>query len=135
MNDFNHQNQNYDYPPNGNANPYQQYYQPNSNPNSYEQNNYQSPNPEFEKRAREIKTLGIGSIVLSILCTCCCSFIGILAGAVGLTRANELEKYFEMLSPMAKYDLNSGKKCCMIGIALGWICFIINMILNHDWYF
>lgn len=129
MNDFNYQNQN------NNQNPYQKYYDQNVNQNFYEQNDNQPPDPELEKRAREIKTLGIGSIVLSILCTCCCSFIGMIAGVVGLAKANELEHYFDMLSPIAKYNLDCGKKCCIAGIAIGWICFIIQMILNHDWYF
>ena len=131
MNDFNYQNQN------NNQNAYQKYYEPNSNQNfqESEQDYSQSLKNEFEKHAREVKTLGIGSILLSILCTCCCSFIGIIAGVAGLKKANDLEKYFDMLSPIARYNLDSGKKCCIAGIAIGWICFIIQMILNHDWYF
>lgn len=123
---FDNQNHNYGYPPNYEQNPY------NQNHHQFQNNQI---DPELEKRAREIKTLGIGSIILSTLCMCCCPFMGLITGIIGLVKVNELQSYFGMLSSHGLENVHVGKACSIIGIALGWIGFIINLFLQYDGFY
>ena len=130
-------NQNYNngYPQNPNPSPdyNQNYNQQNQNPYNGYPNNYNNMagvDPELEKKASTIKTLGIVSIVTSVVLMCCCTIVGPVVGIVGLVQANNLNQSMNMLSPQSQDNLKNGKLMCIIGIVLGAIGILVNIILS-----
>lgn len=84
------------------------------------QYNYQVPSdPQIEKDANTSKILGI----VSIVCALCCTIAGIIVGAIGFVKANNVQNSMDA-SEKAKSDANVGKICSIIGIVLA----VLNMI-------
>lgn len=132
-NHFDNQNQdnNYGYQQNMNQNPYEQ----NPYGQNYNQFDYNQTDPELEKRAGTVKTLGIVSTVLGAISLCCCPIAAPIVGAIGLVKANNLQSSFGMLSPQGQKNVNTGKICAIIGIVLGILGFIANLILQYSGFY
>ena len=80
--------------------------------------------PEADKRANTTKILGI----VSIVCSFCCTYAGLIVGIIGLVKVNKLSAFPE-LSPSAQSDAKIGKICSIIGIAISVVTIIFNIIM------
>ncbi len=84
---------------------------------------------EGDKKANTVKTLGIVSIIVSVVVgLCCCVFAGPVVGIVGLVKAGNIPE--DTLSDAGKENLRIGKILCIIGIAAAGLIFIVNLIIN-----
>lgn len=79
--------------------------------------------PETDKRSNTVKILGI----VSIVCSLCCTYAGIIVGIIGLVKANGLAALPE-LSQTAQGNLKVGKICSIIGIAISAVTIVFNII-------
>lgn len=109
----------------------QNYNNPYTDPNANNQY-YPGVDPELEKKAGTIKTLGIVSLIVGIIGMCCCTIASPIIGIVGLVKAGNLEQSMNMLSPQAQNQIRTGKILCIVGIVLGVLGFIINLIINSS---
>lgn len=129
---FNPNNDYHNHQPNDNQ--YQNMYEQNAEnmyqQNMYQQNMYQN-DTELEKKASSIKTLGIVSICLSLILSCCCTIAGPIVGIIALVKNNQIKEYLYMLSPQGQSNVNTGKVCAIIGIAIGAIFFVMNLIFTQ----
>ena len=80
--------------------------------------------PEADKRAKTTMILGI----VSIVCSFCCTYAGLIVGIIGLVKVNGLSAFPE-LSPSAQSNAKIGKICSIIGIAISVVTIIFNIIM------
>ena len=86
----------------------------------------QGGDPMLDSRAKTVLILGI----VSIVCSLCCTYAGIIVGIVGLVKANSLARDAQgYLSPGAASNLKGGKICNIIGIAISAVTIVINIIM------
>lgn len=98
---------------------------------------FQTPDglyPEMEKKANNVKTLGIVSLVASIAMACCCTVVGPAIAVTGLVKANNLKPYLQMLSPNAQKNLKNGQMFCMIALVISVIAIISNIAVSRSPY-
>ncbi|GEM_PF-2503971 len=130
-------NQNPDYNQAG----YNPYTDPNPNDFNYQQpqNPYQDAyrnayngysDPELEKKANNIKTLGIVSVVTGVIFILCCTLVSPIIGIIGLVQANGLNASLNQISPQGQEKIRTGKLLCIIGIVLGVVGMLLSFLAN-----
>ena len=131
QNDFSAQPQNnFGAPQNDLSQPAPTYdYNQQAQPN-YSQPNYNAADADLEKTANTVKTLGIVSLVVSIVLGCCCTIAGPIVGIVGLVKANGLKASMDLLTPEGQKSLSTGKALCIAGIIVGAVWIVLNIILT-----
>ena len=85
--------------------------------------------PNLESRANTVKTLGIISLIISLLSCCGCGSISLIIAIVGIVKANGISTVAHMLSEDSKKRVKTGKTLCIVSIILHIVGFAFSFML------